>query len=726
MGSGVEVAAAGEVGASVPGGGAHDGGAARGAGGAGRGGGFRPDIEGLRAVAIGLVLVYHAEVVELVPGGFVGVDVFFVISGFLITGLLIRELERDGRVALGRFYARRAKRLLPAAGLVLVVTAVLTWASVSVVQWRAFGGDIVGAALYVVNWVLAARSVDYLAEGVGVSPVQHFWSLAVEEQFYIVWPLLLVLVGWWVRRRTGARLRPVMGAGIALVIVPSFIWSVVMTASNPQAAFFVTPTRLWELGVGALVAIGATWWSRVPRLVAVVLGWAGLVAVVASGVFLDSAVAWPGYAAAWPVLGTAAVIVAGFASGRAGAAGLLSWKPAVWVGGLSYSLYLWHWPLLVAATGIWGELGGKKGLLVAAVSFIPAYLSYRFVENPFRFATPIAKSNKLALSMGANFSLAGVAAGLVLMLVVPQVGTNPQEGQAAGAAALRQGGSANAEAPPGSVQSLASIDWFTPQATEATESVPSAYAEECQQDQESAEVVMCEYGDLDSDTVVAVVGDSKILQWQSAIEQIATDEGWHVSSYTKSSCVFSAGMQTDEGEPYTSCQDWNENVLADLIELDPDVVLVSGRTASALVDWEDPDSGSAEAMTDALAEQWRHLTDEGIPVVTILDNPSPGDVSVYECVAENLDNLEACTFDREEGIEDSQAPLQQAAADQIDGVQTVDFADLVCPEETCVPVIGNVLVYRQTTHITDEYVRTLVPDIADRLIPAVDEARRSG
>ncbi len=673
-------------------------------------------------MAIGLVLVYHAGVVELVPGGFVGVDVFFVISGFLITGLLIRELERDGRVSLGRFYARRAKRLLPAAGLVLVVTAALTWASVSVVQWRTFGGDIVGAALYVVNWVLAGRSVDYLAEGVGVSPVQHFWSLAVEEQFYIVWPLLLVLVAWWVRRRSGARLRPVMGVAIGLVIVPSLIWSVVMTASNPEAAFFVTPTRLWELGVGALVAIGATWWLRVPRLVAVVLGWAGLVAVIASGVFLSSAVAWPGYAAVWPVLGTAAVIVAGYTSGRAGAAGLLSWKPAVWVGGLSYSLYLWHWPLLVAAAGFWGELGGKRGLLVAGASFIPAYLSYRFVENPFRFAKPIAKSNRLALSMGANFSLAGVAAGLVLMLVVPQVGTNPQEGQAAGAAALRQGGSANQEEPPGSVQSLASIDWFTPQATVATSDNPESSEAGCSQNQTDPEPIVCEWGDPDGDLDVAVIGDSKVIQWQSAIEQIATDEGWHVSSYIKSACAFSTGMQAAKGEPYTSCAQWNERMLPLILEADPDVVIVSNRIDNALADPTDVDSRSEQVMQDALAERWTQLAEAGIPVVVMLDTISPGDISVYECVADNLDNLEACTFDREEGIERSAAPVQQAAADRVDGVRTIDMTEFICPEETCVPVIGNVLVYRQTSHITSTYARTLAPELADRLVPAVNEA----
>src|SRR5699024_2813342 len=232
-----------------------------------------------------------------------------------------------------------------------------------------------------------------------------------------------------------------------------------------------------------------------------------------------------------------------------------------------------------------------------------------------------------------------------------------------------------AEAPPGSVASLASIDWFTPQATQATESVPSAYAEGCQQNQTDAEVVMCEYGDLDSDTVVAVVGDSKVLQWQSAIEQIANDQGWHVQSYTKSSCVFSAGMQVNSGEPYTSCQEWNENVLADLIELDPDVVLVSGRTTSALEDWSNPDTRSSDAMTHALVEQWTHLSDAGIPIVSVLDTPSPGDLSVYECVADNLGDLQACTFDREDGIQRSQAPLERTAAEQVPDVELVDMTD---------------------------------------------------
>lgn len=729
--------------------------------------GFRPDIEGLRAVAIGLVLIYHAGVDRL-PGGFVGVDVFFVISGFLITGLLIREIERSGRISLREFYARRAKRLLPASGLVLVVTAVLTWLTVPITQWRTFGLDIVGAATYVVNWVLAGRSVDYLAEDVAVSPVQHFWSLAVEEQFYIVWPLLLVLVGLWLRRRATARLRVVLGLAISLVIVPSFVWSVVMTASRPEQAFFVTTTRLWELGIGAFVAIGAARWARLPQRVAVVLGWLGLATVLASGLFLSSSVPWPGYAALAPTLGTAAVIVAGYTSGRAGPAGLLAARPAVWVGGLSYSLYLWHWPLWVAATNQWGDLGAARGLLVMAASFVPAYLSYRFVENPIRFSRPIAASPRTALSIGGNFSLAGAVAGLALVAAIATSGVpGGDDREPGGAAALASGDAAPTATPttddapppeaspddespsdapssepppeppsapspspeppapspgaPGTLEGLAGEDWWEPEAVRATEDVPALYDMGCQVDQSTSEPVLCEFGDPEGDLTVAVSGDSKIAQWMSALDAIGQERGWRIQSYTKSACAFSSGVQTDEGEVYTSCVEWNERVRATLVAKQPDVLLTSQRIDTALADPADTSSGSSEAMVDALVETWGHLQDEGVPVVVLLDNPNP-DFSVYECVAEHPEDLVECTFDREAGLDDGAYRVQTEAAAQVPGLRTVDMTDMVCPDTTCVPVIGNVLVYRQTSHLTDTYVRTLTAALAERLAPQVEQA----
>jgi peptidoglycan/LPS O-acetylase OafA/YrhL len=679
------------------------------------GAGFRPDIEGLRAVAIGLVLLYHGGVEQL-TGGFVGVDVFFVISGFLITGLLIRELEKTGRISLPRFYARRAKRLLPATALVLVVTAILTWLTISVIDWGTFGADIITAALYVVNWQLAARSVDYLAEDVGVSPVQHFWSLAVEEQFYIVWPLLLVVVAWWVRRRSGARLRAVMTVGILLITIPSLAYSIYLTGANQAAAFFVTPTRLWEMGIGAFVAIGANVWPRLNRTTAAILGWAGLAAIAVSALIFAENAFWPGHLALVPTLGTAAVIVAGFASGKAGPAVLLSWRPAVWVGGLSYSLYLWHWPLIICATAYWGELGTKKGLLVMAAAFIPAYLSYRFIENPVRFAPTLSKSDGLTLSIGANCTLIGVIVGLVLALAVPTTTTTaPADSQQAlGAAVLRDG------APPttggdGTVESLAGVDWWTPEATAAPEDIPVLYEEGCQATVTDTELEVCEYGDPDGDYVVVVVGDSKILQWGSPLIEIAEEQGWRMHFITKSGCPFADAARPLEGELYTTCLDWNDAAVDELAALSPDLVITSQRHGRALEDPDDVESLSMNAMVQGLVARWSSLTEDGIGIAVVLDNPSPGG-DVYECVAENSNDLAQCTFPRERAVESSGAPAQLAAAARVPGVTVIDLTDLLCPAENCVPVIGNVLIYRQGSHITDTYTRSLTDVLSQQLV----------
>lgn len=689
---------------------------------------FRPDIEGMRAVAVLLVLLYHGGL-SWVPGGFIGVDVFFVVSGFLITGLLMRELESQGRIRLARFYARRAKRLLPATGVVLVVTAVLTWFTAPAVHLRTFGLDIVAAAAYVVNWTLAARSVDYLAEDVAPSPVQHFWSLAVEEQFYLIWPLALILVGLWIRRRSSARPRLVMLVGLLAIVIPSFLWSVLGTQANPQAAFFITPTRLWELGLGALVAVGAHRFSRLPAGLARFLGWGGLAAVLAGGVLITATTPWPGYAALLPTLGTAAMVAAGCTLPAGGVARLLSVRPAVWIGGMSYSLYLWHWPLLMAAQYRWGELSTGTGLLVVAASVVPAWLSLRFLENPIRHARSLARSNRLALSVGANFTLLGVAAGLVILALAapaaarPGTGEQPEATGPVGAAALHLPPAGDAPRA-GSVESLAAVEWFTPQPAEAPNSRPRSYDEGCQQNQNDAEVVTCGWVQGGTQGRVAVVGDSKIVQWESALEAVAQDQQWQLVAHVKSACAFSAGVQLlDSGETYASCVEWNSNVVDELLASAPDVVVVSSRATRALADPQDTGSSSNEAMVDALATQWRKLTDAGIGVVVLLDNPSPP-FSVYECVAENRDNLAVCAFDRSEAVSRSAAPVQLEAAGRVPGVQIVDLTQMICPEEQCVPIIGDVLLYRQGSHLTDTYVRTLSQDLATQLVPAVERARK--
>ena len=657
---------------------------------------FRGDVEGLRAVAIGLVLLYHAGV-PLVSGGFVGVDVFFVISGFLITTQLARELDRSGRISLVRFYARRAKRLLPATAVVLVATALLTWWLLPDTRWADIGHDLVASALYVGNWHFADQAVDYLATH-DASPVQHFWSLAVEEQFYLVWPLL-ILAAAGVARARGWRPRPTIAVGLALVVVPSLLWSVHETSSFPARAFFETTTRMWELGVGAGVALAAGALTRLPRGLAVALGWSGLGAIALAGVTVSSSTAWPGYAAALPVLGTAAVISAGFRVSDVGAAAVLSLRPMRWVGGISYSLYLWHWPLIVVATVRLDGISAWQGLAVALASVVPAWLTLHLVENPLRHSRAVSQSPRFSLSLGANFTLVGVAAGLVLLLAVPvaDVGTS----KAPGAAVLR-------DDPRGDPRGAAvdRVDSMTPIPSAARED--NARIERCETVQTSAEVKTCRFGDPQGSTTVAVIGDSKISQWMPALRPIARQSGWQVTSYLKYACSFSIGLQ----EVYTKlCREWVSRVL-DRIEADPPdfVITTQGEPKG-----KDTDGRyTTGAMTRSLHEMWSRITALGTKIVVIANNPHPG-MDVFECVAEHPEQLTDCTYDRRTTLAASSNPVQRAAAEGLDGVEIVDLFDAICPVSPCAPVIGNVLVYRAGSHVTATYIKTLTPRLAEAL-----------
>jgi peptidoglycan/LPS O-acetylase OafA/YrhL len=664
---------------------------------------FRPDIEGLRAVAVGLVLVYHAGVRQL-PGGFIGVDVFFVISGFLITGLLVREVESTGRLSLAGFYARRAKRLLPATALVLVAASVVTWLWLPQTQRAVLGGDIVAAAFYVVNWRLADRSIDYLAEGVVPSPVQHFWSLAVEEQFYVVWPLVILLVVV-AARRFGWPLRGAMTVGIAVIGIPSLAFSVWKTGHDPAPAFFVTTTRMWELAVGGAVALGAAHWSRIPAGVARSLVWAGLGSLVGAALVIDAATAsWPGSLALVPVLATAAVIVGGSAAARPGAR-LLGASPLVWIGGLSYSLYLWHWPMLIAGEALWGELGAKKGLVVVAASLVPAWLCHTLIESPVRASTWVAVRARRGLMIGAACTAVGVLSGALLVLPSVTSDSTAAPGDVLGARAVLDGGS----------------DWFvddpvsiTPSPDKATSDVPVLYADHCQSPTGETTPRLCEYGDPKGSWTMVLVGDSKAAQWQPALDTIAKREHFRLITLVKGSCAFSDGaLLLPRGRPFPDCATWNTEAMDALLAARPSVVVTTQREYRALVDPDDPSSPySAEAMVDALVSRWQTLEDAGIGVIALAGNPGPPG-ALYECVAEHRHDVSQCSFPARAPTADVQAE----AANRVDGAHVVDLNDVICPGGTCPAVMGNVLTYRSTSHLTKTFVDSMTDVLAARLEP---------
>jgi peptidoglycan/LPS O-acetylase OafA/YrhL len=677
--------------------------------------GFRRDIQGLRALAVLLVLAYHAGVPAF-AGGFVGVDVFFVISGYLITGLLLREIERSGTFRLGTFYARRARRLLPATAVVLVASAAITVATIPVTRWSTIAGDIVASTLYVTNWRLAAQSVDYLAADGAGSPVQHFWTLAVEEQFYIVWPVL-ILVLLWLHRRTGWSRRGLLLGGIGVLGVGSFAWSVHLTAAAPGPAYVVTTTRVWELAIGALLAFGA---SRRPfrsDRAAEALTVVGLAAITVAAVTYGSQTPFPGSAAALPTLGTAAVIAAGTGRPALRVGRLLTGRSAQFVGGLSYSLYLWHWPLLVGAReqfGVPGEpLSALVGSLVVASAVVPAWFTFRYVEAPLHHASWLAaRAGRATLVAGAATVLGlGAAAAVATLLPATQPVPVDRATPVAGAAAIDDLGGAGAAS-----DVVVDESDFTPDPIAALEDVARLAGQRCIQPLDGDELDPCVHGPAEAETVVAVVGDSKMHQWLPAIERIADARGWRVITYLKSGCPLVGVPTARDGALNRPCRDHNEARFRALAEGPSfDLVLTSQRASEAFLP-DAPGEARRAAMVEDLRRTWGELASRGAKVGVVVDNDEPP-MAVPDCVAQNRGQLSACAFPRGRAAGVRAAAAQLEALTDLDGVHAIDLRDRICPGEVCPAVLGDVLVYRQSSHLTATYVGTLT----DALDQAIDE-----
>jgi peptidoglycan/LPS O-acetylase OafA/YrhL len=673
-------------------------------------GGFRPDVEGLRAVAVGVVLLYHAGV-PFASGGYVGVDVFFVISGFLITGLLVRELESTGTVSLARFYSRRAKRLLPLTVVVLGAVVLLSWLLFDPVRMDEVSLGVVASGLYVMNWLLAARATDYFAAGLQASPVQHFWTLAVEEQFYLLWPTVLLIVAWW-SRRTGRGLRPVIAVAFAAIMVSSLAYSVYSTESQAGAAYFSTFTRGWELALGGMLAlVPVSRLGNLSRALAGPMAWAGLGAIAFSTVRFNDDTLFPGYAALLPTLGTAAVIAAGFAttSGKtpSEAARLLTLGPVRHVGRLSYSWYLWHWPPLVFAAALWGSLSPLEGIAVLAVSYFPALLTNRLIEKPFLYSEMLSRFPRRALALGGACTSLSVALGLLLFAVTPTVPEAP-ESQVAGAATLRDGHA---------MQTSAKAVHPTPREAETKENRPRMYADGCHLDLTEVESPDCVYGNPSSNTTVVLFGDSHAMQWFPALNRLAGERDWRLVGFTKSACppagvhIYSAGLRRE----YRECDEWRKQTLDRIVNQEhPDLIVTS--SLSTYRPREDgtrlEGDASEEAMVDGYVSTLAKLRATGAPVVLIEDVPHP-DKNVPECVSRSLHHLERCAFPKSKAL--GFPPVNFLAAARVEGVSLIDPTPMVCPEKKCPSVIGDALVYRNGAHLTATYVRTLTPWLGKQL-----------
>ncbi|MFI7607507.1 acyltransferase family protein [Micromonospora sp. NPDC049366] len=689
---------------------------------------FRGDIEGMRAVAVLLVLVGHAGLAGL-PGGFVGVDVFFVISGFLITGLLVKELAETGRLSIAGFYARRVRRLLPAAAVVLLASLLLAYLFLPRLRWASTGWDVVASGLYVMNWRLAGQAVDYLQADEAPSILQHFWSLAVEEQFYLLWPMLLIAVTWGLFRRRGRkavdrrRFERRLLIGLALVGIPSLAWSTYLSEANPSQAYFHSTTRMWELALGGGLAILGRHLTRLPSWLAVGLGWAGLAAVVLAGLLITPDMAFPGYAALLPTLGTAAVIAAGPAAGRAGPTAVLGLGPMRFVGALSYSLYLWHWPLLVAAEAQLGELSPATGSAVVLLSIIPAALTYWFVENPIRFGLSLPHQ---AGRLAALATTAPIIAALLFQLTVwppssppSDLALPPLSVSASSSSEARQaefGAGVLGDQPRRSAagQPVDRVETMTPDPLAARQDLPATYRERCLLQETEAALKPCVYGDEDSDFTVVLAGDSHAAHWLPALEAVAEANRWRLVTHIKGSCPVLNKPVLYNNRPFDSCTEWNGKLHAALTGPDrPQLLILSSLTyhpapnGVALTG-----AASWQARIDAMRDTWTRYADTGLRTLVIRDVPYPG-IDIPECVSKNPRKLTRCAVPREEALQLSGAQVE--AAKGVKGIRLLDFTDAICPAQRCAPVIGGVLIYRDQGHLTATYARSMAPRVRDAL-----------
>ncbi|MFB7273666.1 acyltransferase family protein [Streptomyces sp. NPDC056244] len=666
----------------------------------------RLDVQGLRALAVSLVVLSHAGVSGF-SGGYVGVDVFFVISGFLITLLLLRELSASGGISIRKFYARRALRLLPASTLVVVTTLVGSWLFLSKVRFEEYAGDALSSALYAVNIRLAVNGTDYLAEGSPPSPFQHFWSLAVEEQFYLLWPLLL-LASWRLARPRGR----LLAVPLAVLCLVSFGLSVTATGGSASWAYFGSHTRFWELGVGALLALAAGRLDRLPAKAAAPMTWAGLGCVLLAAVWYDNDTPFPGVYALLPVLGTALVLAGGCSPAPYDARWLLARRPAVWLGGLSYSWYLWHWPLLVIGPMALGRPGSVRLALVFSALALPlAWATLRLVENPVRFHSVFRGRTGRALGLGAGLSAGAAVIALTASLFPPAISS----GKAA--PELKQEIATAADPLPRLRQLLETSGTslpsnLTPALTEIKATKSAVYRDGCHVAYVGTQTPPCVYGDPASDTVVVLFGDSHAAQWFPALDQLARTHHWKLVSLTKASCKTAAVTTVYHGGPYASCDTWRNKAIAKINALRPSLVIVSSSDAGTPAH---PAADPVQQWTDGFHETFGALGRSGARVAVLLDTPWPKTDAV-DCAASYPLRLGRCTNHLPEAVRDQSRRKQVKDAVKSAGVSLIDPEPWLCTRAGDCPVlVGNTVVYRDDSHVSEAYAAAIAPVLGNRL-----------
>ncbi|MFQ1001677.1 acyltransferase family protein [Modestobacter sp. SSW1-42] len=659
----------------------------------------RTEIEGLRALAVALVVGYHVSSGR-VSGG---VDVFLVLTGFFLVRTLQGQLARTGRVAVLPTLTRTLTRLLPLSLLVLAVTLVASAVVVPQSRWREIALHLLSSTTFRENHRLVQEAVDYSASNAAASPFQHFWSLSIQLQVLLAAPVVVAVAAALLRRRV-ARVegRRVAVAGVAAVAGASFVWSLVSTQADQQVAYFSTAPRLWELGAGALVALLPAD-ARVGPRAAALLGWGGVVALVACGALLDGAHTFPGWQAAWPVACAVAVLLAGDRGGRFGVHRLLSRPVLGRLGRISFALYLWHWPVLVLYLVHTGResptVGGAVG--VVGVSWALAAVTSRLVEQPTtRGLRRLRPAAALGVVVACALPLLASGLGTVGWLdrESARVAAAADDPAYPGAAALLGAAGAVPERDPLPSESVVREDW------------PRLPEQDCSVLDDPAvpgETELCTLGSDERERRIVVVGDSHAAQWLPPLAALAADRSWQVVSIVRGGCNLSTESEfVEEGWPgYEECVAWRSGLVGVITGLAPDLVVALGtRTGYA---------PGEEVVPPGFVAAWQQLSDAGLRVIGMRDTPRHAD-DAPDCLARSTTGPSACGVAPAdvytEGLLESVGPTLPP------GVDLLDTRSFFCTDETCPALVGNVRVYLDRQHVTATYMRTTAPLLEPELL----------
>ncbi|MES2626351.1 MAG: acyltransferase family protein [Pseudomonadota bacterium] len=642
---------------------------------------FRKDIEGLRAVAILAVIAAHAHL-PFLDGGFIGVDIFFVLSGYLITGLLFREIETTGKLDFVAFYARRFKRLLPGLMLMLLVTMVAAAVVFSPAEQFSQIQTAQAAFLWLSNFYFIVANFGYFDAGTENNLFLHTWSLGVEEQFYLLWPCLVLLLMTGMAVRDGDKTKNLL-SGFVVIFAVSLFASIALSSLSPLWGFYSMPSRGWQFALGAIIflqikkerssaeANSSTPLNQLPNNIHAIAGWSGMALILGSVVLIDANMIYPGGLALAPSIGTALMLFAGSGSALPGISKMLTTRPMRAIGRISYSWYLWHWPVLVIGNVLLQNDTIVFQLMLVAISLLLAVIAFYTVEMPARNSRSLALRPKVTVIGAVVLMFAGVGLGNTWRINAEKWSAIPSQV---------------------TYQQIRS-------------SLPAPYSMGCDQWFNNADVRVCSFGDAAAENTAVLFGDSVGVQWFTAFKNNFAGKGWRLLVLTKSACpmvdkpIFYARI----GSEYVVCEVWRNASIKFLAGLKPQLIFM-GSTATYAFSEDEWATGTESILGKLAATTGEIFIIRGTPRLPF---DGPGCLARHDWQPEFLAGLSACTS-RENLDPDLQvlAALQKAAA-SFPNVKVLDLNPLVCPDGICTAHDGSNMVFRDNQHISDRFVESV-------------------